>query len=114
MENEFTKLGEPRADIGLREAQHIVDQWINEVGRGYFSPLTNMAILAEETGEVARVISRRYGDQKAKPTDDGNLADELADVVWVAMALANQCGVDLAEAFRANLAKKTERDSGRF
>lgn len=73
-----------------------------------------MAVLAEEVGEVARIMARRYGDQKAKPTDSDSLADELADVMWVTMALANQCGVDLTDAFRANLAKKTARDATRF
>lgn len=101
------------ADISLREAQQIVDRWITTVGVRYFSPLTNMAILAEETGEVARIMARRYGDQSAKASDRGDLADELADVLWVVMAIANQTGVDLTEAFHANLAKKTERDATR-
>lgn len=73
-----------------------------------------MAILAEEVGEVARLMARKYGDQTPKPGDDGSLSDELADVMWVVMALANQCGVDLADALRANLDKKTRRDSSRF
>lgn len=101
-------------NITLREAQEAVDRWITTIGRGYFSPLTNMAVLAEETGEVARIMARRYGDQKAKAGDTDNLADELADVLWVTMALANQTGVDLTEAFRRNIEKKTARDSGRF
>lgn len=101
-------------DISIREAQALVDDWINSVGAGYFSPLTNMAILAEETGEVARAIARLYGDQRPKPGEKIDLADELADVIWVAMALANQTGVDLTGAFRANLAKKSSRDANRF
>ena len=104
---------DPR-EISIRQAQALVDDWIKSVGGGYFSPLTNMAILAEETGEVARAISRLYGDQRSKPGEKIDLADELADVLWVAMALANQTGVDLTEALRANLAKKTARDADRF
>lgn len=100
-------------DITIREAQAAVDRWITTVGVRYFSPLTNTAILAEETGEVARLMARIYGDQSAKPGDEGSLADELADVMWVVMALANQTGVDLARAFADNLAKKTTRDADR-
>lgn len=102
--------------ITLRSAQKVVDSWIRSTGAGYFSELTNMAILTEETGEVARIIARRFGDQTAKQTDvctDGALADELADVVWTVMALANQTGIDLADAFAANFAKKQSRDCGR-
>lgn len=102
------------ADLTVRQAQNMVDHWITTIGKGYFSPLTNMAVLSEEVGEVARIMARRYGDQKAKSSDNDNLADELADVMWVVMALANQTGVDLTEAFIANLKKKTARDSGRF
>lgn len=101
------------ADIGLREAQHTVDRWITTVGVRYFSPLTNMAVLAEETGEVARVMARRYGDQSFKPGESDTLADELADVMWVVMAIANQSGIDLAEALARNLEKKTKRDACR-
>lgn len=100
--------------ISLRELQAKVDEWITTVGVKYFSPLTNMAILAEETGEVARVMARKYGDQVAKPGDMDDLADELADVLWVLTAIANQTGVDLTEAFRRNMEKKTARDKGRF
>lgn len=100
-------------NITLRRAQQIVDEWITTVGVRYFSPLTNMAILAEETGEVARIMARRYGDQKAKEGEKDDLADELADVMWVVMALANQTGIDLQEAFAANLHKKTVRDTAR-
>lgn len=99
--------------ITISEAQETVDRWIKTVGVRYFSPLTNMAILAEETGEVARIMARRYGDQSFKPGDSDNLADELADLMWVTMAIANQCGVDLTKAFADNLRKKTERDSRR-
>ena len=100
-------------DISIADAQSAVHQWITTVGVRYFSPLTNMAILAEETGEVARVMARLYGDQSAKPSDKLSLADELADVLWVVMAIANQTGVDLTQAFRDNLDKKTRRDSTR-
>ena len=97
----------------IKEAQELVDQWIKTYGVRYFSELTNMAILTEEVGEVARVMARRYGDQSCKPGDDKVLADELADVLWVLMCIANQTGVDITEAFRANLAKKTARDCTR-
>ena len=99
--------------ITISEAQETVDRWIKTVGVRYFSPLTNMAVLAEETGEVARIMARRYGDQSFKPGDSDTLADELADLMWVTMAIANQCGVDLTKAFADNLRKKTERDSRR-
>jgi len=101
-------------DISLRKAQATVDRWISTVGGGYFSPLTNMAVLAEETGEVARIMARRYGDQVPKPGDKADLADELADVLWVTLALANQTGIDLADAFARNLEKKSTRDASRF
>lgn len=97
----------------LRQAQDIVDGWIRTTGVRYFSPLTNMAVLTEEVGEVARIMARTYGDQSAKSGERLNLADELADVLWVVMAIANQTGVDLTEAFRNNLAKKSTRDSER-
>lgn len=100
-------------ELTLREAQQAVDKWIRSVGVRYFSPLTNMAILAEETGEVARVIARTDGDQSAKPGERLNLTDELADVLWVTIAIANQHGIDLTEAFANNLAKKNVRDSER-
>lgn len=102
------------SELTLRQAQQLVDEWITTVGVRYFSPLTNMAVLAEEVGEVARIMARRYGDQSFKPGEDGSeLADELADVMWVVMALANQTGIDLAEAFARNLEKKNRRDSQR-
>ncbi len=91
----------------IKEAQELVDQWIKTYGVRYFSELTNMAILAEEVGEVARVMARRYGDQSCKPGDDKALADELADVLWVLICIANQTGIDLTEQFRKNIEKKT-------
>ncbi len=98
----------------LTEAQKRVDDWIKEYGVRYFSELTNMAILAEEVGELARIIARRYGEQSEKDTDrNRDLADEMADVLWVLLCLANQTGVDLTQAFEKNLEKKTNRDSQR-
>lgn len=103
-----------QSDITISQAQHIVDQWISSIGHGYFSPLTNMAILAEEVGEVAKIMARRYGDQVSKDGDNDDLADELADVLWVTLAIANQTGIDLTAALRANIDKKTSRDRHRF
>lgn len=100
-------------EISISRAQAIVDEWIRTVGVRYFSPLTNMAILAEEVGEVARIMARSYGDQSAKPGEKLDLADELADVMWVVMAIANQTGIDLTEAFRNNIDKKSVRDCKR-
>lgn len=98
----------------LEEAQKRVDDWIHTYGVRYFSELTNMAILTEEVGEVARIIARKYGDQSFKPSDkDKELADELADVLWVVLCLANQTGVNLTEALEENFRKKTIRDSER-
>ena len=98
----------------LHEAQQQVDQWIKTTGVRYFSELTNMAILTEEVGEVARIIARRYGEQSEKPSDkDKDLGDELADVLWVVICLANQTGVDLTDAFKKNLQKKSTRDKNR-
>ncbi len=97
----------------LRGLQQSVDEFITTIGVRYFSPLTNMAILAEETGEVARAMARLYGDQSAKTGDNLDLADELADVLWVVAAIANQTGVDLTTAVEANIAKKTTRDATR-
>ena len=102
------------SQITIARAQAMVDQWIRTVGHGYHSVLTNTAVLAEETGEVARCMARLHGDQVAKPGDSLDPADELADLLWVLMALANQTGVDLTAAFKANLAKKTARDAHRF
>lgn len=96
----------------ISEAQRKVDQWIQEVGVRYFNELTNMAMLTEEVGEVARIIARRYGEQSEKESDkDKDLGDELADVLFVLICLANQTGVDLEEALEKNLAKKTGRDA---
>ena len=101
-------------DLTIKEAQQIVDKWIKSVGVRYFSELTNLAQLVEEVGEVARVISRTYGDQSFKKTDEGkDLADELADVLFVLICLANQTGVDLTDALQKNLDKKTKRDKNR-
>ena len=98
----------------IKEAQTTVDNWIKENGVRYFNELTNMAILTEEVGEVARIISRQYGEQSFKKSDEGKqLADELADVLFVLICLANQTGIDLTQALEANLQKKTNRDSDR-
>ena len=98
----------------ISEAQKKVDQWIREVGVRYFNELTNMAMLTEEVGEVARIIARRYGEQSEKESDkDKDLGDELADVLFVLFCLANQTGVNLEEALEKNLAKKTGRDAMR-
>jgi len=102
------------AEISIQQAQEKVDIWIKSVGVRYFSELTNLAILTEEVGELARIISRKYGDQSYKKSDlEKNLPDEMADVLWVLLCLANQCGVNLTEAFEQNLVKKTERDKER-
>ena len=98
----------------IQEAQKNVDEWIKTTGVRYFDELTNMALLTEEVGEVARIIARRYGEQSEKESDKKyDLGDELADVLWVLMCLANQTGVDLTEAFRKNLEKKNLRDKDR-
>lgn len=98
----------------LSEAQAVVDAWIKKYGVRYFNELTNTAILMEEVGEVARIIARRYGEQSEKESDTNkNLGDELADVLFVLICLANQTGVNLEEALRKNLDKKTKRDSER-
>ena len=101
-------------NITIKEAQLKVDQWIKTVGVRYFSELTNMAILTEEVGELARIIARKYGDQSFKESDKQyNLADEMADVLWVLICLANQTGVDLSEAMEKNFEKKNVRDKTR-
>ena len=98
----------------IQEAQQQVDRWIKTHGVRYFNELTNMAILTEETGEVARIIARRYGEQSEKESDKGkDLGDEMADVLWVLICLANQTGVDLTEALKKNMEKKTLRDKDR-
>jgi NTP pyrophosphatase (non-canonical NTP hydrolase) len=101
-------------ELTIKQAQHQVDQWIRTIGVRYFSELTNMAILTEEVGELARIMARKYGDQSFKPGETAdNLADEMADVLWVLICLANQTGVDLDDAFRRNIEKKTLRDANR-
>jgi len=98
----------------IEQAQKTVDEWIHEHGVRYFSELTNMAVLTEEVGELARIMARRYGDQSEKESDKGaDLGDEMADVLWVLLCLANQCNVDLTSAFNQNFEKKTLRDRDR-
>lgn len=98
----------------IKEAQEKIDGWINTVGVRYFSELTNMAILAEEVGEVARIMARQYGEQSFKESDrKKELADELADVMWVLLCIANQTGVDMTEALEKNFEKKNIRDANR-
>ena len=102
------------SDVSLREAQQQVDQWIQTIGVRYFSELTNLAQLTEEVGELARILSRQYGDQVSKAGEDlGDASDELADILFVTICLANQMGIDLSEAFARNLEKKTSRDRDR-
>lgn len=101
-------------DLGIKEAQTLVDQWINSTGIRYFNELTNTAILMEEVGEVARIMARKYGEQSFKKSDEEvNLADEMADVLFVLICLANQTGIDLNDALLKNLEKKTIRDADR-
>ena len=97
----------------IKEAQERVDSWIKEYGVRYFNELTNTAILAEEVGEVARIMARRYGEQSFKEGEKSNLADELADVLWVLICIANQTGTDLTEALEKNFDKKSKRDNKR-
>lgn len=99
--------------MSIEEAQRQVDEWIKQYGVRYFSELTNMAILSEEVGEVARIMARRYGDQSAKAGEQLDLSDELADVLWVLLCIANQTGTDMTAAFRRNIEKKTARDKER-
>ena len=98
-------------DVTIRDMQRIVDQWVREYGVRYFSELTNMACLTEEVGELARVMARKYGDQSFKPGEKDNLGEEMADVLWVLICLANQTGVDLTEELEKSIKKKTNRDS---
>ena len=97
----------------IKELQERVDAWIREYGVRYFSELTNMACLTEEVGELARVMARKYGDQSFKAGEKENLADEMADVLWVLVCLANQTGVNLTEALQKSIEKKTRRDKER-
>lgn len=108
------KLTFDKSSMTLEEAQQIVDQWIKTKGVRYFSELTNMAVLTEEVGELARIIARKYGDQSFKESDKiSDLPDELADILWVLICIANQTGTDLTEAFKQNLQKKNSRDATR-
>ena len=100
-------------EITIREAQKMVDDWIKTYGVRYFSELTNMTVLTEEVGELARIMARKYGDQSFKEGEKHDLGDEMADVLWVLMCLANQTGVDLTEALKKNIEKKTKRDKNR-
>jgi len=100
-------------EISIQQAQQLVDDWIHKYGVRYFSELTNMTVLMEEVGELARVMARKYGDQSFKPGESDNLSDEMADIMWVLLCLANQTGVNLTEAFKKNLEKKTKRDKER-
>lgn len=103
-----------RKIVSLEQAQEMVDTWIRTTGVRYFSELTNMAVLTEEVGELARIMARKYGDQSFKESDKKyNLADEIADIFWVLVCLANQTGVDLNKAFLENIEKKTTRDKKR-
>ena len=100
-------------EITIREAQKMVDDWIKTYGVRYFSELTNMAVLTEEVCELARIMARKYGDQSFKEGEKHDLGDEMADVLWVLMCLANQTGIDLTEALKKNIEKKTSRDKTR-
>ncbi len=100
-------------EISIKEAQQIVDDWIHQYGVRYFSELTNMACLTEEVGELARVMARTYGDQSFKAGESHNLGEEMADILWVLLCLANQTGVNLTKEFRLSIEKKTARDKER-
>lgn len=103
-----------KQEITISEAQKMVDDWIKTIGVRYFSELTNMTILTEEVGELARIMARKYGDQSYKKSDEKyDLGDEMADVIWVLICLANQTGIDLNKAFLRNIEKKTMRDKER-
>ena len=100
-------------ELSIREAQKLIDKWIHEYGVRYFSELTNMACLTEEVGELARVMARTYGDQSFKEGEKHNIGEEMADILWVLMCLANQTGVDLTEELQKSFDKKTKRDKDR-
>lgn len=103
-----------KKDITIAEAQEQVDEWIKTIGVRYFNELTNMTILTEEVGELARIMARKYGEQSFKESDkNADLGDEMADVLWVLICLANQTGVNLTEALKKNIEKKTKRDKDR-
>ena len=97
-------------EISIKQAQEMVDNWIKTYGVRYFNELTNMACLTEEVGELARVIARKYGEQSFKKGEKDNPAEEMADILWVLICLANQTGIDLTQAFKDSIKKKTERD----
>lgn len=101
-------------ELSIKEAQKLVDKWIHEYGVRYFSELTNMACLTEEVGELARVMARTYGDQSFKEGEKHNIGEEMADILWVLMCLANQTGVDLTEELQKSFDKKTKRDKDRY
>lgn len=104
----------PDQELTLQQAQQKVDEWIRTIGVRYFEPLTNLGILMEETGELARLMVRRYGEQSFKKTEQQqDLGDEMADVLWVLLCLANQCDIDLTAALQKNFEKKTQRDADR-
>lgn len=100
-------------EITIRQAQGLVDDWIKTYGVRYLSELTNMAVLTEEVGEMARIIARKYGEQSFKEGERQDLGDEMADVLWVLLCIANQTGIDLTEELRKNIEKKTKRDKER-
>ncbi len=102
-----------QTSITIEQAQQMVDEWIKSIGVRYFSELTNMAILTEEVGELARIMARTYGDQSFKSGEKNNLGEEMADVLWVLICLANQTGVNLTEEFKKSIEKKTFRDKER-
>jgi len=113
VETEPSTVKPEESHVTLRDAQRIVDEWIKTYGVRYFSELTNMAVLTEEVGEMARIMARLYGDQSFKEGEKADLGDEMADVLWVLLCIANQTGTVLAEAFRKNIEKKTCRDKDR-
>ena len=97
----------------IKEAQNTVDSWIKEYGVRYFSELTNMAVLTEEVGELARVMARKYGDQSFKEGEKDNMGEEIADIFWVLCCIANQTGIDITEEYKKSIEKKTQRDKDR-
>lgn len=113
IQEKMNPVNKPRPDVTLREAQRLVDEWIKTYGVRYFSELTNMAVLTEEVGELARVMARKYGDQSFKAGENQDPAEEMADVLWVLLCLANQAGVDLTDALQKSIEKKTQRDATR-
>lgn len=109
----YKKMNKENDAITIAQAQQMVDEWIKTYGVRYFSELTNMTVLTEEVGELARVMSRKYGDQSFKPGEKDNLGEEMADILWVLCCLANQTGVDLTTELRKSIEKKTRRDADR-